>query len=120
MGGKNQRTVNSAGAGPPQGKGGKDCVKAALERSGMESAEKKEESCGGQGGGKRGDADDAPILLTAKEAAAFCMLSESYFYKLHRKGHVPKSLRIGTMHRWRKRDLVDWVAAGCPQDWSEQ
>ncbi len=61
----------------------------------------------------------APILYTTKEAAAFCMISESNWYKLNRNGHVPKPIRIGTMYRWRKSDLVAWVAAGCPRDWNE-
>lgn len=60
---------------------------------------------------------NAPILYTAREAAAFCMISESNWYKLNRQGNVPKPVRIGTMYRWRKSDLVDWVAAGCPRDW---
>lgn len=56
-----------------------------------------------------------PILYTAREAAAFCMISESNWYKLNRKGYIPRPVRIGTMYRWRKNDLVDWVAAGCPR-----
>ncbi len=59
-----------------------------------------------------------PILYTTREAAAFCMISESNWYKLNRNGYVPKPIRIGTMYRWRKSDLVDWVAAGCPKGWN--
>lgn len=61
-----------------------------------------------------------PILYTTREAAAFCMISESNWYKLNRNGYVPKPIRIGTMYRWRKSDLVDWVAAGCPKNWNSQ
>lgn len=62
----------------------------------------------------------APILFTTREAAAFCMISESNWYKLNRNGYVPKAVRIGTMYRWRKSDLMDWVAAGCPKNWNDR
>ena len=80
----------------------------------MDNDEVDETAGGNQGKGKR----IAPILYTTKEAAAFCMISESNWYKLNRKGYIPKPVRIGTMYRWRKNDLVDWVAAGCPKDWN--
>lgn len=73
---------------------------------------------GNQDGGERKPEKIVPILYTTREAAAFCMISESNWYKLNRNGHVPKPVRIGTMYRWRKSDLVEWVAAGCPRDWN--
>ena len=73
---------------------------------------------GEQDGGERKAEKIVPILYTTREAAAFCMISDSNWYKLNRNGHVPKPVRIGTMYRWRKSDLVEWVAAGCPRDWN--
>jgi len=63
---------------------------------------------------------DAPMLLNVKEAAALCTVSESYFYKLHQKGFVPKAVCAGNVKRWRRSDLVAWVEAGCPKDWNQQ
>lgn len=71
-----------------------------------------------EGNQEGGRSKALPILFTTKEAAAFCMISESSFYKLNKKRMVPKPLRIGTMYRWRKNDLVSWVEAGCPKNWN--
>lgn len=74
----------------------------------------------GAGGRKdRQGTDDVPILLTAKEASALCMMSESYFYRLNRNGQVPKPVRAGSVQRWRRSDLARWVAAGCPKNWNQ-
>ena len=70
--------------------------------------------------GNRQNADNVPILLNAREAAALCTMSESYFYRLNRKGLVPKPVRAGNMRRWRRSDLARWVAAGCPKDWNQR
>ncbi len=70
-----------------------------------------------QDSARRDDGQDNGFL-TIKEASAYCKISESNFYKLNRKGLVPKPVKIGTILRWRKSDLVAWVAAGCPRDWN--
>jgi predicted DNA-binding transcriptional regulator AlpA len=64
------------------------------------------------------NAEEIPILLKAKEAAALCMMSDSYFYRLNRNGLVPKPVRAGNARRWRRSDLAKWVAAGCPKNWN--
>ena len=70
--------------------------------------------------GDRHSAGKMPMLLNAREAATLCAMSESYFYRLNRKGLVPKPVRAGNMRRWRRSDLARWVAAGCPKDWNQR
>ena len=61
------------------------------------------------------DGGDQP-LLDAKGAAQLCMISESMFYKLSRTGKTPAPVRVGTLLRWRRKELLDWIVKGCPDD----
>ncbi len=84
--------------------------------TGMERFEMENDDSGAEERGKRRGTDDVPILLTAKEAAALCMMSDSYFYRLTRKGLAPEPVRAGNVRRWRRSDLAQWVAEGCPKN----
>jgi predicted DNA-binding transcriptional regulator AlpA len=53
-------------------------------------------------------------LVDAKEAARLCRISESMLYKLNAAGRMPKPVRLGSLLRWRRRDLLEWIDAGCP------
>jgi len=54
-------------------------------------------------------------LLTAKQAAELvCGVSRSKFYRMDSEGLTPSPIRFGTSCRWRRRELVEWVALGCP------
>jgi excisionase family DNA binding protein len=59
--------------------------------------------------------DESP-LVDAKEAARLCSISESMLYKLNAAGRMPAPVRIGTLLRWKRRDLLEWIDAGCPTD----
>jgi len=87
-----------------------------MERSAMENNDGETTGAGDQERGNRRNVEDIPILLTAREAAALCRMSDSYFYRLNRKGMVPGPVRAGNARRWRRSDLVKWVAAGCPKN----
>lgn len=54
------------------------------------------------------------VLITATEAARICGLSRSAFYKLVSRGHAPKPIKLGRAARWRRQEIHDWIAAGCP------
>ncbi len=59
--------------------------------------------------------ESAPLLITAKECAAMVGIGQSNWYKQWSLGRVPEPVqRIGRLVRWRRQDIVDWVAAGCP------
>lgn len=55
-----------------------------------------------------------PLLLNAKEAAELCGISRSKLYELHAAGRVPCPVRLDRAVRWRRRELEDWIEAGCP------
>jgi len=54
------------------------------------------------------------LLLSASAAAHAIGISRSQFWKLHASGRVPAPVRIGRRVLWRRSDLEQWVAQGCP------
>ena len=57
---------------------------------------------------------DAGILVDVAEVAKICGLSRSAFYKLVSSGRAPKPIKLGRASRWRRQEIIDWIAAGCP------
>lgn len=57
----------------------------------------------------------APLLLTAKQAAAICGKSLRTWRTWDSAGWIPQPVRIGRSTLWRADELRDWVAAGCPR-----
>lgn len=56
----------------------------------------------------------ASALVDVVEAAAMCRMSRTMFYKLHSSGRTPRPVKLGTLTRWNRRELLDWIEAGCP------
>lgn len=54
------------------------------------------------------------MLIDAREAWTLCGLSKSSWYKNLASGRIPRPVKIGGALRWRRRELDDWIAAGCP------
>ena len=57
---------------------------------------------------------DETMLFDANGAARVCAMSRTAWYKRMACGQVPRPVRIGGLVRWRRRELEDWIAAGCP------
>ena len=55
-------------------------------------------------------------MVDVKEAARLCCFSESMIYKLKRAGKMPPPIKIGALMRWKRRELLEWIEAGCPED----
>jgi predicted DNA-binding transcriptional regulator AlpA len=59
-----------------------------------------------------------PALIPANEAARLCSISPATFYRKLSAGQIgPRRVRIGTCRgsvRFRRDELVAWIAAGCP------
>jgi predicted DNA-binding transcriptional regulator AlpA len=53
-------------------------------------------------------------LLDADETSAFCGWSRRTTYRLSDAGRMPAPVRVGRMTRWRRAELEDWIARGCP------
>lgn len=55
-----------------------------------------------------------PELLTTEQAHGFCGMSKSAWYKAQSSGKIPPPVRIGTVVRWRREELRDWIRESCP------
>ena len=55
-----------------------------------------------------------PLLLDAKQVATLLRISKNMIWKLHSAGKLPTPVRLGRCVRWRRDEIVSWVARGCP------
>ena len=55
-----------------------------------------------------------PAILRRRDAAHLCGVSEGSWSRHHAAGRVPDPVRIGGCVGWRRQELLDWIAAGCP------
>lgn len=55
-----------------------------------------------------------PLLMSDREAAALCSLSRATWHRLRVAGKLPPPVKLGRSVRWRRDEIVAWVAAGCP------
>lgn len=68
------------------------------------------------GGGTAGP-NESPgdaILIDAKAAARMLGVSTRTVARLCDRDAMPRPVRIGTSLRWRRDELAEWIAAGCP------
>lgn len=54
-------------------------------------------------------------LLTTAQAAKLCGLGERTFWRHAHSGAAPAPVRIGGSTRYRRSDLLAWIAAACPR-----
>lgn len=56
-----------------------------------------------------------PEALPAADAARLLGISRSMLFKMHSAGKVPMPVYLTPRcPRWRRAELLDWLAAGCP------
>jgi len=60
------------------------------------------------------DAAALPALLDVQAVAALLVCSARHVYRLSDAGRMPAPVRLGALARWRRSELIDWLAAGCP------
>jgi predicted DNA-binding transcriptional regulator AlpA len=53
-------------------------------------------------------------LMSAAEFSETVSLSARSIWRLHSAGKLPAPVRIGGSVRWRRDEVLDWIAAGCP------
>lgn len=57
-----------------------------------------------------------PMLLDAKAAAQFLGIGKTLFYRLSSTGELgPQAVHLGRRSLWRRHELEEWIAAGCPR-----
>ena len=58
---------------------------------------------------------DGVELLTAGQAARMCGISRAHFVDLHKEGKTLGGIKLGRAIRWSRKDVIEWIAAGCPK-----
>lgn len=56
-----------------------------------------------------------PELLTTAQAARLCGMGERTFWRHSRSGAAPAPKHIGGLVRYSRRELLEWIEAGCPR-----
>ncbi len=55
-----------------------------------------------------------PLLVSDVAAAALCGCSRSHWHALAAAGKIPSSVKLGRKRLWRREEIQEWVAVGCP------
>ncbi len=61
-------------------------------------------------------------MLDLRAVAALMNCSPRHIRRLAAAGRMPAPVKLGTLIRWPRRALQDWIAAGCPdfQDFKQK
>lgn len=53
-------------------------------------------------------------LLNVNAVASLLGISSRQVYRLADRGRMPRPVRLGALVRWRRAELLEWIASGCP------
>ena len=53
-------------------------------------------------------------LVDVRAVAAMLDASTRHVYRLADAGLMPGPMKLGALVRWRRRQVLDWINAGCP------
>jgi len=54
-------------------------------------------------------------LLTAAESAEMAGVAKRSWWRYVSGGRAPAPVRLGGAVRWRRSELAEWIASGCPR-----
>ena len=54
-------------------------------------------------------------LLQIDDVARALGVSRRSVYRLADAGRLPRPLKVGRLNRWRRAEIDEWIAAGCPR-----
>lgn len=60
------------------------------------------------------DFSTLPPLLDVGTVAAVCICSTRHIYRLADSDRMPRPIKLGSLVRWRKDDIKEWIDNGCP------
>ena len=60
------------------------------------------------------ESDREPVLLSANNVAQMLQVSTRTLWRLLAAGKLINPVKLGRSVRWRKDELMQWIAAGCP------
>lgn len=55
-----------------------------------------------------------PYLLDVQQVADLLNASTRHIYRLVEAGKMPQPVRLGTLCRWSRRIIEQWIEDGCP------
>jgi predicted DNA-binding transcriptional regulator AlpA len=55
-----------------------------------------------------------PELIDVKAVAKLLSCSSRSVLRLAASGAMPKPHKLGNLTRWSRREIIEWIAAGCP------
>ncbi len=61
------------------------------------------------------DPDALRELLTAAESADMAGVAKRSWWRYVSSGKAPAPVRLGGAVRWRRSELAEWIAVGCPR-----
>ena len=53
-------------------------------------------------------------LFDVQQVGKLLNCSPRHVYRLADAGRMPRPLRLGSLVRWNRAAIEDWIAAGCP------
>lgn len=56
----------------------------------------------------------AVALLSVDDVAALLAVSTRTIRRMADGGQMPRPVKLGSLVRWRRSDVDEWLAAGCP------
>jgi excisionase family DNA binding protein len=56
---------------------------------------------------------EAPALLDVNAIAALLNCSARHVRRLSEAGRAPAPVRVGSLVRWRRAEVEQWIAGGC-------
>ena len=64
----------------------------------------------------------ASSLISADELANLLSASTRTIRRLDSAGKLPEGIKLGGLKRWRRKEIAEWIEAGCPHrsDWVQR
>jgi len=60
------------------------------------------------------EAAATPLLLDVAEVARLLTCSKPHVRRLADAGRMPRPVKLGTLVRWKRAEIEQWLTAGCP------
>lgn len=55
-----------------------------------------------------------PVLISVEGVAELLACSTRHVRRMADRGAMPQPVKIGTLVRWNRQQLDEWIRAGCP------
>jgi excisionase family DNA binding protein len=61
-----------------------------------------------------GQARELPAMLSVDDVAALLACSARHVYRLSDMGRMPRPVKLGSLCRWSRAAILEWIGQGCP------